>query len=116
MDDGNVKMAPKLFKQLYVILAPLGEQVVPCVYALLERKTRDACEDLLTAVERRCIDLGTIPSPEVIITEFEQSAMSAYRSVFGDNLVNQGCFYHLTQSTWLEVVDNGLSQHYMQNG
>lgn len=33
--DGNYKMAPSLFKQVYVIRVPLGSSAVTCVYAFL---------------------------------------------------------------------------------
>jgi len=33
--DGNFSMSPRLFTQLYVIRAPLGETAVTCAYALL---------------------------------------------------------------------------------
>ena len=35
--DGNFKMSPKLFMQLYVIRVPLGETAVSVVYILLQR-------------------------------------------------------------------------------
>ena len=50
MMDGNFKMAPKHFMQLYVIRVLLGETAVSTVYALLERKTQETYEKLLQAI------------------------------------------------------------------
>lgn len=101
--------------QLYVIMAPLADQAIPCVYAFLERKTRETYVDLLEAVERRCIAIGSAPDPLVVVTDFESGAMSAVRQVFGDHVINQGCFYHLTQSTWRALQEQGLGLHYREN-
>ncbi|XP_041370954.1 uncharacterized protein LOC121384563 [Gigantopelta aegis] len=37
--DGNFSMAPKVFKQLYVIRVPFGDTAITTVYALLPNKT-----------------------------------------------------------------------------
>ena len=50
MMDGNFKMAPKHFMQLYVIRVPLGETAVSNVYALLEWKTQEMYKELLQAI------------------------------------------------------------------
>ena len=50
MIDGNFKMAPKHFMQLYVIRVPLGETAVSTVYALLERKMQETYRELLHAI------------------------------------------------------------------
>ena len=39
--DGTFDIAPKLFKQLYVIHAKLGQSAVSCAYALLNVKNQD---------------------------------------------------------------------------
>ena len=48
--DGNFKMSPKLFMQLYVIRVPLGETAVSVVYILLQKKTQTTYEEMLKAI------------------------------------------------------------------
>ena len=45
--DGNFDVAPEGFCQLYVIRCPLGNTAVSCAYALLQRKSQEAYEQLL---------------------------------------------------------------------
>jgi hypothetical protein len=111
--DGNFGISPKLFLQLYVIHAPLADRSVPCVYALMECKTQESYEELLTAIDRHCTGLGHQPNPAVIITDYEVAVMQAIRAVFGDDIVTRGCFFHLTQSTWRKIQElPGLSAMY----
>ena len=55
--DGNFKMAPAIFAQLYVFRTPLGRSAVTCAYALLTRKTEKAYEAALRGIVNRRIDL-----------------------------------------------------------
>ena len=36
--DGTFKTAPKLFKQLYIVRAKLGDTAIACAYALFSAK------------------------------------------------------------------------------
>ena len=47
--DGTFS-APRIFKQLYVIRAPLGETAVTCVYAFLSSKSQETYEELFGAI------------------------------------------------------------------
>ena len=44
--DGTFDTAPKLFTQLYVIRAKLGESAVSCAYALLTGKSQGLYEEM----------------------------------------------------------------------
>ena len=48
--DGNCSMSPRVFQQLYVIRAPLGETAVLCVYALLPNKSHYTYQHMLQVV------------------------------------------------------------------
>ena len=94
--DGTFSSAPRIFEQLYVIPAPLGETAVTCVYAFLTSKSQETYEELFGAVVRKCEDLGFSPNPSKVICDFEQSVIRAIGTTFGDQVRCQGCFYHLT--------------------
>lgn len=112
MMDGCFSIAPAGFLQLYVVHAPLGEVSVPLVYALLQRKSQAAYEELLQAILDKCDDLGCVCDPEFVILDYETSVIQAVRSVLGDGTQSKGCFYHLAQSTWRKIQELGLVVRY----
>lgn len=91
--DGTFDAAPKLFKQVYVILAPIGNTAVPVVYAFMTSKTQEAYEELFQAVVDECSAHDMIPSPDVVITDFEKGAMNGVKAVLGDSVHTRGCFF-----------------------
>ena len=97
--DGNFAMSPSQFKQLY-IRVPLGETAVTVVYAFLQSKTQSINEELLHAVLDKCSEYMLYPDPLTVLVDFELSVINAVRSELGPHVNIQGCFYHLTQSTW----------------
>ncbi|XP_033116144.1 uncharacterized protein LOC117116254 [Anneissia japonica] len=109
--DGCFKMAPPGFLQ-YVIHAPIGEVSVPLVYAFLQRKSQETYEELLNAITNNCDILGYPVDPAKIKLDFEFSAIQAVRLVLGDGVDIEGCFYHLTQSTWRKIQELGIVNHY----
>lgn len=113
--DGNYAMAPQDFLQLYVIRVPIGNTAVSTVFACLQTKTQDTYEILLQAVMDHCHEIELYPDPTTIIVDFEQAVIQAISNVFGPETHTQGCFYHLTQSTWQKIQDLGLTNHYKES-
>ena len=101
--DGNFSMAPNIYTQVYVIRAPIAGSYITCAYGLLPGKAHSDYNEFLQAVVDSCRQLGYNPDPSVIITDFEQALIRASRDVLGNQVHHQGCFYHLTQSTWRKV-------------
>ncbi|KAL8622919.1 hypothetical protein ACOMHN_027040 [Nucella lapillus] len=110
--DGNHAVAPEHFCQLYVIRCPLGDTAVSTVYALLQRKSQATYELLLQAIVDKCRLLHMEPDPSTIVIDFEQAMMRAILAVHGDHITVQGCFYHLTQSTWRKIQELGMTNRY----
>ena len=108
--DGTFKVAAKLFTQLYVIRAPLGESTVACAYAFLPGKSQ--CMKVFNALSSKAEEIGFNLDPQIISVAFEKAVMKAIKSVFGEHIKIQGCFYHLTQNTWRKVQDLGLAHSY----
>lgn len=113
--DGNFAMSPSVFEQLYVIRAPLGDSAVSCVYAFLPGKSAQVYQELLQAVLNKMETMQIYPDPRVVITDFELAAIQAVPLVLGPQVATQGCFYHLTQSTWRKIQDLGLTDLYRSN-
>ncbi|KAL8574346.1 hypothetical protein ACOMHN_057338 [Nucella lapillus] len=110
--DGNHAVAPEHFWQLYVICCPLGDTAVSTVYALLQRKSQATYELLLQAIVDKCRLLHMEPDPSTIVIDFEQAMMRAILAVLGDHITVQGCFYHLTQTTWRKIQELGMTNRY----
>ena len=49
--DGNFSLAPKVFQQLYIIRAKLGNSAVTCAYALLIGRSQGQYEYLCTSLQ-----------------------------------------------------------------
>ena len=85
------------------------------MYALLTSKSQEHYEELFASIIRKCEELQFTPDPLKVITDFEQSVIRAIQTVFGAHVTIQGCFYHLTQSTWRKVQQLGLTEMYRSN-
>ena len=109
--DGNFKMSPLGFKQLYVIHASLGESSVPVVFAFLERKNQATYEQLLEAIVNKIGQMNIAIQPDKVICDFESASIQAVQNILGDVHI-QGCFFHLTQSTWRKIQDPQLVERY----
>ncbi|KAK6168578.1 hypothetical protein SNE40_018440 [Patella caerulea] len=69
-------------------------------------------EELLIAVINRCNTLGFQLDPTTVITDYEKASINAISSTLGPHVRCQGCFYHLTQSTWRKIQSLGLVTTY----
>jgi len=68
--DGNFAMAPKIFKQLYVIRTPLADSAVTCAYALLGGKSQLVYETMFNGINDKCQELGFDVAPTQVVTDF----------------------------------------------
>lgn len=107
--DGTHSTCPSQFSQLFVIRVPLGASHVSVVYALLPSKYQSDYEECLTAILDTCLHKNLRPNPSTIVADYEIAIHNAVRSVISTNINIQGCFYHLTQSTWRKVQGAGSS-------
>ena len=111
--DGNFKMSPKLFMQLYVIRVPLVETAVSVVYILLQKKTQTTYEEMLKAIVDQCNQMSLYPDPERVLVDFVAPVINAVKNILGVEV--SGCFYHKKQCTWRKIQSLGLVSHYEQN-
>ncbi|CAJ0959347.1 unnamed protein product [Ranitomeya imitator] len=94
-------------KQLYTIHVVHSGLVVPLVYTLLTDKSRSTYQRLLQELEKLQPGL----QPDNLMLDFELAAIQAFESEF-PNLVKTGCFFHLSQSVWRKVQNEGLKMQY----
>ena len=108
--DGTFKVVPEIFYQLYTIHCLTVNGVIPCVYALLPNKQRQTYLTLF----RRLLALNPRLNPRSFLIDYEQAARSAIEEVF-PQVSLKGCFYHLSQSIYRKVQEEGLQVPYQSD-
>ena len=63
----------------------------------------------------QCNEHNLVPNPVSITCDFEVAIHNAIHTMFGAGVWIQGCIYHLTQSTWRRVQQEGLSVRYKED-
>ena len=107
--DGDFKMSPRNFEQVYFIKIKEGDHNVLAVSALLQRKTQETYEVLFRMIADKCEEFfGYAPSPELVMMDFEKAVNNAIILILGEGIVLKCCFYHLAQSTWRKIQDLGI--------
>ena len=102
--DGNFKMQPRLFKQLYFIRVPVGKQHILMISALLESKSQETNNYLFPGIVEICQnEFGIIPAPNMIMMDLEKPVVNEAQNHLGYEVVIKCCFYHLTQSTLWKI-------------
>lgn len=91
---------------------PLRDTHITTVLALLPNKRQETYEELFRAIVAKCQEFRLHLSIEIAMTDFEDSLLRAVVVVFGRDVQNKGCFYHLTQSTWRKIQALGLAATY----
>ena len=105
--DGTFSVAPKLFAQVYVVLAEKYGGVHPFVYACLPDKSE------LTYMRMFAMMKGIEPNirPRMVNCDFELPAINAVQTSFPDADIG-GCFFHLVSNMKKQIGRLGLSQRY----
>lgn len=117
--DGTFKVAPTIFAQVFTIIGLRrrniddGEGVpIPLVYALLSGKSTDMYAEVLRVVRNAVEDFRIDPCvPLKIMSDFELGIINACAEVFPGVPVSC-CFFHLGQSLYRRVQEEGLQVAY----
>ena len=68
---------------------------------MLPAKNQEIYEQCLTAILDASLKKYVRPNYIRVVVDYEVAIHNAARSVLSKNINKQGCFYHLTQSTWI---------------
>ena len=104
--DGTFKLAPQAFLQIYTVHAIVRDHALPVAYALLKNKTRAAYTRMWDHM-KALVHL----QPESVMIDFEAASKRAIEENF-PNATVAGCMFHLGQSIWRKVMDEGLREDY----
>ena len=77
--------------------------------------SQELYEEMLRAMCSRCDELHCGVDLTKVIVDFEQAIINANNAVLGQQVTVQGCFYHLTQSTWRHIQALGMVPFYNSN-
>lgn len=118
------QVAPTIFTQVFTILGskegnrrhaggPRETVSLPLVYALLSSKEQRQYTTVLRAVQAFAEDEIGIQNfrPQRIMSDFEKGIINASSEVFEDAVL-AGCFFHLGQSVYRKLQDEGLQNRY----
>ncbi|XP_029344063.1 uncharacterized protein LOC107885917 [Acyrthosiphon pisum] len=70
---------------------------------------------MLQIIIHKCAERNLFPDPQTINVDFEKAVINAIKSVIGEDVQIQGCFFHLCQSTHRKIQQLGLEQLYRSN-
>ncbi|XP_051171104.1 uncharacterized protein LOC127287979 [Leptopilina boulardi] len=119
--DGTFKVCPRIFTQVFTILGVIeknrlpGEEphVIPIsfVYALLSSKSTNEYELVLRAVLSAYQRYSIPCMPHKIMMDFEKAIINACENVF-PGVPMSLCFFHLGQSLYRKIPNEGLQKRY----
>ena len=106
------KTVPTSFSQLYVVFGSGGQpsdKIYPAAYMLLPDKNSNTYKHAFQTLRNM-----TGAKPTSVSMDFEQSAISALKSVFPD-VVIKGCAFHFNQSLRKNLGTKGCLKLYKQD-
>ena len=114
--DGNFKLVPSIFKQLYVVRIRIGggAYITP-MYCFLENKHQIAYREMWRIIQDEFQQRNFAINVAHLLIDFEQALINAFRFVFGNQVNMHGCFFHLAQNTWRKIQSLGLMQTYIDD-
>jgi len=110
--DGNFKLSPEFFLQLYVIRIKKYDKFITPIFCVLQKKTHSTYEEMFTVILNKCSENNVYPDPQIMNMHFEQAVIQAAKTIIGEHLIIQGCFYNLCQSTHRKLQELELQSKY----
>ena len=98
-----------------MIRAKIDEGAVSCIYIFLPGKDTRHYRELFTVVQREIRRTGAHINLETITVHFERGAYGAFQSFFVQHIDNNGCFFHLSQSTQRKAGDLDFKPYIMDD-
>jgi hypothetical protein len=106
--DGTFKACPTLFHQMYTVHASFNKAIIPLVYCLLPGKTTAIYKNLFEQMHI----LRSGLQPLSVMIDFEQAAITAINTAFGDATKIRACYFHFLQCIFRKVCFYGLKKKY----
>jgi hypothetical protein len=91
--DGTFGVIPKLFYQLYTILAELDGHLYPSLFCILPNKKGPVYKEMFEVAKREASLNGELKLEQVLV-DFEGPAITQIKSGFGRTVKVTGCQLH----------------------
>ena len=112
--NGTFKTAPDMFVQLFTVHGLYRNHLFPFVYALTTNKDENSYNTLYRELKRICAEYNLVLSPTTMMSDFELANINASERNFPGVIIKL-CLFHLNQSIWRQVEQNGLKTDYTEN-
>ena len=117
--DGTFKYSPKIFYQIFTLIAIYKSQALPVVFFLLENKNYNTYIEALEKLVNILYIKYKIPLKiNLVMSDFELAMQQAIRQAFGseDHVVEiKGCWFHFCQAILRKVNEIGLKISYQNS-
>lgn len=98
MGDGTFAVVPALFSQLYTLHVSEDGNTIPCVFALTTNRREQTYKEIFQWLSRE----RPAYSPRLIITDFEQAAITTFGEAF-PMAIQHGCFFSTLHRVYGEI-------------
>ncbi|XP_055912327.1 uncharacterized protein LOC129946231 [Eupeodes corollae] len=112
--DGTFAVVPTIMGQLFSVHGHIDGIVVPLVYCLMSRKSKEAYEEFWLQLLKCACELNISLNPERIISDFEMAIIRSAQTFFPNTQTN-GCLFHFGQIIWRKVQNLSFQVKYGQN-
>jgi len=113
--DGTFKVSPRLYKQVYIILANYEGLNIPCVFIIMTGKCETLYEAALSHLRIICRANGHSIILESVMLDFEDAARNAFRFAFGEKTKLRDCYFHYCKALWKQAHKKGLCKENLLN-
>ena len=115
--DGTFDTAPKLFKQMYVMITADRNtgKYYPRIWCFLPDKSQSTYTQLLISLKSAAEEISLEMTPHKIMMDFELAMIGSVRTNFGRTVDLKGCDYHFTNANHRRFMKIGLGSEYMHN-
>ena len=83
----------------------------PCVYTIMTDKSEASYRRVIYEIKNGCLKLGKIFNPNIVLTDYEQAAINAFKFHF-PSIEVQGCFFHYGQCLFKKLIELGFKKQY----
>ena len=109
--DGTFYTAAKYFYQLYVVSGYYEKRMIPCVWALMNRRRKKEYNVVLESVKKAAKKIKIKLSPKTVMMDFEKAAMNSFEEMF-PGIIIKLCLFHFTQNIFRNLVNYGFKIAY----
>ncbi|CAF0785946.1 unnamed protein product [Brachionus calyciflorus] len=80
--DGTFRTAAKHYYQLYIIHVYINNHMVPCCYALMNKRRKKDYNIIFKALKKEAKNMNLSLDPKYIMTDFEVAAINSFKFCF----------------------------------